>query len=90
MRSGSSSSGPAVLHPMLVPADGMYKRLKPIAVNGAEPVNRDAQHALLLFALPGMRIWSQGHAEDPVSFLLLVAAHKTHLPHRGACDSPNI
>jgi hypothetical protein len=53
----------------------MCQRLLNPGVNGAEPVNGYAHHALRLFALPGVRTWASRHAEDPV-WLLIVIAHR--------------
>jgi hypothetical protein len=49
---------------------------EPLAVDGPEGVDREPQHALLLFARPEPPMFSNRHAEDAVSFLSAIG-HKS-------------
>jgi hypothetical protein len=50
----------------------MSDRAQPTPVDRAKPVNRDAQNALRLLALPGMWIGPAGYSEDRISFLPVI------------------
>jgi len=53
---------------------------EPVAVSGAEQINRETHHALRLFALSGVRICPDRYAKDPVWFVSITG----HKPHSGA------
>jgi hypothetical protein len=62
--------------PLLVRPDGMRHGSEPLTVDGPEGVDRESQHALLLFVRPELPMFSHRHAEDAVSFLS-VTGHKS-------------
>jgi hypothetical protein len=59
----------------------MRQRFEPVAVGGAEQINRETQHALRFFALPGVPICPYRYAKDPVWFVS-ITGHKAPLRRR--------
>jgi hypothetical protein len=50
--------------------------VQPAELDGVEPVHREAEDALLVIAGP-MVTWRNGHAQNPVTFLLVASQGST-------------
>jgi hypothetical protein len=60
----------------LASADGISEPVQPAEIHGVEPLDRESEDTLLHVAGPVLT-WGDGHAENPVPFLLIASQAST-------------